>query len=102
MSAVDMVLFTFAGIYIFISILLFLGRSRMTKFWAKKALPAPPNTKVLLITAHPDDECLFFGPTLLTFLKAAPENVYLLCLSVGRSRSSTKYTVLHVLNTQFI
>jgi len=39
--------------------------------------------KVLLVTAHPDDEAMFFSPTLL----AAPRGVqvYSLCLSYGDS-----------------
>ena len=47
-------------------------------------------SRVLLITAHPDDECMFFGPT-LTNLKSSPlagelnsvPEVFSLCLSVG-------------------
>src|ERR1700722_255868 len=34
---------------------------------------------ILLLTAHPDDECLFFAPTLLAL---TPE-VFFLCLSTG-------------------
>ena len=39
---------------------------------------------LLLLTAHPDDECMFFGPTILA-LTAAEVNhtVYSLCLSSG-------------------
>lgn len=36
----------------------------------------------LLVTAHPDDECMFFAPTLLS-LKRAGVRVSLLCLSEG-------------------
>ncbi|THG97127.1 hypothetical protein EW026_g4816 [Hermanssonia centrifuga] len=46
--------------------------------------------RILLLTAHPDDECLFFAPTLTVLLSQAighdtnkiPQ-VYSLCLSVG-------------------
>lgn len=49
---------------------------------------------ILLLTAHPDDECFFFGPTLTTLLsnedtqdidqeKQTTPRVYSLCLSVG-------------------
>ncbi len=42
---------------------------------------------VLLITAHPDDECMFFSPTLLTLTQTTEDSstrrVYLLCLSEG-------------------
>ena len=37
---------------------------------------------VLLITAHPDDECMFFGPT-ITALTESGCQVYILCLSTG-------------------
>ncbi|XP_024080629.1 N-acetylglucosaminyl-phosphatidylinositol de-N-acetylase [Cimex lectularius] len=37
--------------------------------------------RVLLVTAHPDDECMFFGPTVLQLLKTS--NLYLVCLSSG-------------------
>lgn len=36
----------------------------------------------LLITAHPDDECMFFAPTIL-HLKSCGERVKILCLSEG-------------------
>lgn len=40
----------------------------------------PP--RVLLVTAHPDDECMFFTPT-LSSLAAAGAELWLLCLSTG-------------------
>ena len=51
-------------------------------------------TNILLLTAHPDDECMFFAPTLLGMHKLAhasqgagkltkKHNLYSLCLSVG-------------------
>ena len=49
--------------------------------------------RILLLTAHPDDECMFFAPTVLSLLasnvKAEDEEpktlVYSLCLSVGNA-----------------
>ncbi len=38
--------------------------------------------EVLLVTAHPDDECMFFAPTILAFRENA-NAVFLLCLSQG-------------------
>jgi hypothetical protein len=38
--------------------------------------------KVLLVTAHPDDEAMFFVPT-ITALRASDADVVLLCLSTG-------------------
>lgn len=39
--------------------------------------------RVLLVTAHPDDECMFFGPTLLSLCRRKNCEVYVLCLSNG-------------------
>lgn len=42
---------------------------------------------VLLITAHPDDECMFFGPTLsrLSSSSNSLNRVHLLCLTNGEN-----------------
>ncbi|KAH9886461.1 putative deacetylase LmbE-like domain-containing protein [Cubamyces lactineus] len=44
---------------------------------------------VLLLTAHPDDECMFFAPTILALLDSSPAHqrprVHSLCLSVGNA-----------------
>jgi len=39
--------------------------------------------RILLLTAHPDDECMFFGPTLLALKEHPKAEVYSLCLSIG-------------------
>ena len=36
---------------------------------------------VLLLTAHPDDECMFFSPTIIQLSKRA--KIHVLCLSTG-------------------
>jgi len=42
--------------------------------------PVPlDNNKVLLVTAHPDDECMFFAPVILKY----SNTIFLLCLSNG-------------------
>ena len=38
--------------------------------------------RILLVTAHPDDECMFFSPTLSSLADAGAE-LWLLCLSTG-------------------
>ena len=40
---------------------------------------------ILLVTAHPDDECLFFAPTLLSLLEQPAPEVFSLCLSTGNA-----------------
>lgn len=39
--------------------------------------------RVLVVTAHPDDECMFFGPFIIRLLKKQKTLVYILCLSKG-------------------
>ncbi|KAI1788649.1 LmbE-like protein [Ganoderma leucocontextum] len=45
-------------------------------------------SNVLLLTAHPDDECMFFAPTILALQEAPlqhPATLHSLCLSVGNA-----------------
>ncbi|KZT25688.1 LmbE-like protein [Neolentinus lepideus HHB14362 ss-1] len=44
----------------------------------------PCHARVLLLTAHPDDECMFFGPTLTALKRRQGDvDVHSLCLSIG-------------------
>ena len=45
------------------------------------------SANILLLTAHPDDECMFFAPTILALHDAItpPPALYSLCLSVGNA-----------------
>lgn len=45
-------------------------------------LPGPP-ARILLVTAHPDDEVMFFGPMIYWLTKLKTSNIYLLCFSQG-------------------
>ena len=63
--------------------------------WSSGKRSLIPVGKVLLITAHPDDECMFFAPSLIS-LTQANVDVFLLCLSEGHLyrihlQHSTKY-----------
>ena len=40
--------------------------------------------RVLLVTCHPDDETMFFGPTILSMTKNPSVSLFLLCMSNGR------------------
>lgn len=42
---------------------------------------------ILFVTAHPDDECMFFGPSIISLTEKPGANVYLLCLSRGNAKS---------------
>ena len=47
--------------------------------------------RVLIITSHPDDETMFFGPTILSLCRGKsnflPSNLFLLCMSTGDHKS---------------
>lgn len=40
--------------------------------------------RVMFVIAHPDDECMFFGPSILHFTQKENALVYLLCLTDGK------------------
>lgn len=48
-------------------------------------LPGPPG-RLLLVTAHPDDEVMFFGPLIYWLTRCKTSEIYLLCLSMGTCR----------------
>jgi N-acetylglucosaminylphosphatidylinositol deacetylase len=49
--------------------------------------PVLRNKKICLLIAHPDDEAMFFAPTLLALTRPDTGNhVKILCLSNGQSR----------------
>lgn len=47
----------------------------------------PSCRRVLFVIAHPDDESMFFGPTILSLTRRSNCTVYLLCLSNGKCLS---------------
>lgn len=52
--------------------------------WARAQLPALRNKRICLLIAHPDDEAMFFAPTVLALTRPETGNhVKILCLSTG-------------------
>lgn len=51
--------------------------------------------RVLFITAHPDDEVMFFGPTIYNYTQKPNCSVYLMCLSSGNLLSTLGNLVRH-------
>lgn len=49
---------------------------------SSNSLKCGAKQNVLFVTAHPDDECMFFAPTIKSMLRAG-NPVYLVCLSKG-------------------
>ncbi|KAI8140435.1 putative deacetylase LmbE-like domain-containing protein [Fennellomyces sp. T-0311] len=48
--------------------------------------PSPIDAKnVLILTAHPDDECMFFGPTITALRSMSKARLHVLCLSTGNA-----------------
>ncbi|THH21145.1 hypothetical protein EW146_g348 [Bondarzewia mesenterica] len=51
---------------------------------ASKSDASDPDSRVLLLTAHPDDEAFFFGPTITSLASQSSDTeLYSLCLSTG-------------------
>jgi len=45
--------------------------------------PKPRARRVLFVIAHPDDECMFFGPSILHFTQKEKAMVFLICFTNG-------------------
>jgi hypothetical protein len=54
----------------------------------QKYLPAPPSKNILLVTAHPDDEVMFFSPLINSLKYFTTSTVHVLCLSAGHFRDA--------------
>ncbi|KAI9217870.1 putative deacetylase LmbE-like domain-containing protein [Blastocladiella britannica] len=63
-----------------------LAWSKNSPSWKSSDPPpfSPSADRVLLVTAHPDDECMFFAPTCLALTDAGVP-LHLLCLSTGNA-----------------
>uniref|UniRef100_A0A2M4BSN2 N-acetylglucosaminylphosphatidylinositol deacetylase n=1 Tax=Anopheles marajoara TaxID=58244 RepID=A0A2M4BSN2_9DIPT len=59
-----------------------LGGRRRRWWWLLRRSQIPACQRALLVTAHPDDEVMFFGPTILE-LRRRQCRVFVLCLSEG-------------------
>jgi hypothetical protein len=62
-----------------LAVLLLLSARVLRARWGAAALPG---RRLLLVTAHPDDEAMFFAPLLLS-AAAAGVDVHIICLSTG-------------------
>jgi len=86
-EALELLIYSFA-IFICLNALLYFlihrYRNGKSKFRLLRPTKLPENvSRVLLVTAHPDDECMFFGPTLLALRKRKNCRIFVLCLSRG-------------------
>lgn len=56
--------------------------------------------RVLCVISHPDDESMFFGPTILGLNKQPDTSVFLLCLSMGNYRQQVSVILILFLSAQ--
>ena len=47
--------------------------------------PLAKARRVMFVIAHPDDECMFFGPVIMKLAQQKDCELFLLCLSKGES-----------------
>ena len=66
----------FCEVFVFYVILTLI----LSKLFGRKSCQRK-SKRALIVTAHPDDECMFFGPTIIA--RPATEELFLLCLSIG-------------------
>ena len=67
---------------IILSYILLIKKHKIQLKDKNRVFNAKEGDKVLLVTAHPDDECMFFSPTILYLLDLKCQ-IILLCLSNG-------------------
>lgn len=73
-------------VYVIVCLVIYilLFRSNLSRRFSKlNPINIPKCKRVLIVTAHPDDESMFFGPTILTLAQRPNCKVHLLCLSNG-------------------
>lgn len=73
----------FVYILLCLTLYYFVSRNERSKFKIRHTKLPTKASRVLLVTAHPDDECMFFGPTLLALKKRDDCQIFVLCLSRG-------------------
>lgn len=66
--------------------------------WSTFSSEAGTDVRALILTAHPDDECMFFSPTILS-LRKQDVHVKSLCLSSGMPPCSTAYMHMFILQS---
>lgn len=70
-------------IYLLFSFVVYVATNIVKPQFIKSAHFETRAKRVLLVTAHPDDECMFFGPFIIRLLKKEMTLVYILCMSKG-------------------
>lgn len=100
-EALEHILF-FLGLYAIVCLIVYLLIFRKwTAQWYRNATNVrfPQSKRALIVIAHPDDESMFFGPTIISLVKRNCQ-VFLLCLSNG-SYSFFCCKLWNILSTQY-
>jgi N-acetylglucosaminylphosphatidylinositol deacetylase len=71
----------FLNIYIVLTVIVYIVHLLYQKWTTNDGSKNAKLINVCLVIAHPDDECMFFGPTLINMSKSC--NIYILCLTKG-------------------
>lgn len=74
-------------VYILAAIISYVFQIRLGSHAGPGIVDGQVNTRILFLTAHPDDECMFFAPTILSYTAADPNNVHLMCVTRGDYRN---------------
>lgn len=80
----------FVGLYAILCLIVYLLIfCKWAVQWCRSATNCrfPQCKRALIVIAHPDDESMFFGPTILSLTKRTGCQVFLLCLSNGLYKS---------------
>lgn len=85
-------------IYCVLCVLLYVGIVRWRVLEFRRDVRNPK--RVLLVIAHPDDECMFFGPTVLNFTGNKNCTLYIMCLSTGNQVKI--YLLLYIVKVEGI
>lgn len=93
----SLVIFIFANALLYFIIHRY--RNGKSKFRLCRPTKLPENaSRVLLLTAHPDDECMFFGPTLIALRKRKNCRIFVLCMSRGELPRLDQVRLLMMIN----
>ena len=72
------------GIYLVVVILVVVSAAKCLLQHCSRSCTVDLDARTLFITAHPDDECMFFAPLILALTAQNRGNAFLLCLSEGK------------------
>lgn len=70
---------------LYITLCIFLYLSIITWKWLPFDREIRNSKRILFVIAHPDDESMFFGPTIQYYTRKKDCVVYLMCLSTGNT-----------------